>query len=287
MSKLDDAQAQIKSTYHYLDVVRFWFQRPLSPAELRYLNAHSAKVKLGKDQRIKEPLYWAPQWKQVIALYQPQREAIEFLVDVEKVLITYVEIARDQIMTSRQAVDQWSEFTYAHFVQKWHGKQRFRMWDNGNWRSGDLSRVVWRHGKKERQRKIGTVYQAYRDRRCKVTDEDNCFHLEAKVYSSAAIKRLGIHHPKDLLSFNAEAFWEKHFRLFKVDRERLGRWYENKLNQTRLRFSPAINDTGYNRHRAVGSVLSRIYGLDEFGNPSTQLLVDQIRRGPFLVQLSL
>jgi hypothetical protein len=65
----------------------------------------------------------------------------------------------------------------------------------------------------------------------------------------------------------------------------LGRWYENKLHQTRLQSSPAINKQGYNRHRAVGNLLSRIHGMDAFGNHSVQRLVDELGRGPFMVPI--
>jgi hypothetical protein len=111
---------------------------------------------------ISRPLRWSPRWRQGIRLYQPHREAIEFLARHPDVLITYVEIARDEIMADIAQVEARLDRTYGHFIQRWHGKRRQRRWANGNWRSGDLA--------KDKRRLLGTVFQDG-DRPSKVTGE--------------------------------------------------------------------------------------------------------------------
>ena len=270
---------------NYIDVLQVWLRDDLPEKHWRFLNAHSGSLWRGRHLGIKEPLCWAPQWRHTVRLYQPHREAIQFLAEIDQVLITYLELAHDQIMTSPEAVEAWLRLAREHFVQRWHGKRRTRIWANGNWRSGDLDREILRDGKKIRQRKIGTVFQGYGDRPCKVTGEIDCGHLEAKVYGSSAIRRIGISHPQDLIGFDVEGFWRNNLILLDVDRERLGRWYTNRIDRTRLQKSP-ITNSGYNPHRSTGNLLCRIYGMDPYGGFSIQTLIDQLGRGPWIERLS-
>jgi hypothetical protein len=255
----------------YVDVLAVWLPEPLSLKDLRHLNSHSAKMTVSRY-----PLAWAPRW-QGIRLYQPQRQAIEFLAEHPEVLVTYAEIARDVIRDDEAQVQAWLDHTYGHLIQRWHGQRRQRRWQNGNWRSADLA--------KDGRRIVGTVFQAYGDRHSKVTGEFNCCHLEAKVFGSVALRRIGISHPEDLLDFDYQAFWDRYFLILDVDRERLGRWWDNRRTNSRRR-TPIISRHGYNVDRSTGNILVRIYGQDSYGNNSTQLLIDNLGRGPWIVDKS-
>ena len=140
----------------------------------------------------------------------------------------------------------------------------------------------YRTGKLHRQ---GVVFQAYGDQPSKVTGEFVCFHLEAKITSSRALRRIGITHPKDLLSFDVNAFWDNNLIFLDVDRERLGRWYINKNEKKRLRSSPITTWGYYNVHKVTGGRLFRIHGRDEFGHLSVQRFIDQMGSGPYVIEL--
>lgn len=272
---------RVDVSYDYIDVVQVWLREPLSLNELLDLNANARKMRLARDLGIQEPLIWAPKWKQTVRLCQPNEHAIQSLAKIETVLITYLELARDQSMDSQEQVDAGLQVTAEHFVQRWHGKRRMRFWENGNWRSGDLHRVIQRNGKEIRLRKIGTVFQAYGDRPSKVTGEINCLHLEAKIYGSSPIRRIGINHPRDLVGFDCDGFWKRNLRLFRVDRERLGRSWRNRENGTRTQTAKR-GSHGYNVDRSLGNLIFRHYGMDKVGRISVQTLIDRIGRGPWL-----
>lgn len=86
-----------KSVYDYVDVVQVWLTEPLSPSDLRHLNAHSGKLRC-----ITKPAWWEPRYQQVIQLYQPDQEAIQLLTARNDGLVNYVEIALDFIFDEQR-----------------------------------------------------------------------------------------------------------------------------------------------------------------------------------------
>ena len=179
-------------------------------------------------------------------------------------LINYVEIARDFIFDEQAHALEMKRLTRRHFVQPRHGKKVHRVFDNENYDTG--------------RRQRGRVYLVYDDKPSKVTGEINCFHIEAKVSGVAACRRIGIDHPKDLLRFDYNAFWSRHFILFDVDRERTGRRLNNKASNTR-RKTAATTKTGgteYNADKATGNLVCKVHGMDADGSFSMQRLVDQM-----------
>lgn len=257
--------ARINAHYEYLDVLHLWFKAPLAPKDLRWLNGHCGKVHTGRSLRIAEPAWFDTSYQQTLRLFQPDEEALRWLAKRNDVLLTHVELTLDVIS---EDAEELLGLIPAQFVQRWHRKRQPSRWENGNYRTGRL-------GQK------GMVFQFYADRASKVTGEVDCFHAEAKVYGSAALRRLGIIHPRDLIGFNHDEFWQRNLVLLEVDRERLGRWWENKRAKTKRRTS-TITERGYNVTRATGNLLCRVYGRDAFGNGSLQRLVNQLGRGPFL-----
>jgi hypothetical protein len=112
-----------------------------------------------------------------------------------------------------------------------------------------------------------------------VTGEVDCFHLEAQIQGSAALRRLGINHPRDLFGFDYAAFLRRQLKdaFFTCDRERLGRFVANKRDGTKRR-APLISRSAggfvYNRDAATGNLLLRVRGI--------QGVVDTFGRGRFL-----
>ena len=285
-------RARVKSVHDYIDELRVWFRERQPERILHALNANSRAMRRAGnrpgDLHIVEPAWWDHRYKQVVALYQPRPEAIKILAEIDGAHLTDIEIAHDQIMARPEHVDAWLEKGREHVLQRRHKNHRIRIWANGNWRSADLHRVTQRDGKEIRERKHGIVFQAYGDAPCRITDEPNCAHLEAKVYGSSAIRRIGIYGPKDLLNFDYELFWRRHFHLYKLDVERLGRWYVNKTKNRRQRSWPKPKGGfHYNEHRSTGGLLCRAVGRDGYGNFSIQRIVNEFGRGPFLKKVPL
>jgi hypothetical protein len=80
-------------------------------------------------------------------------------------------------------------------LHRWHGKRRWTVFDNGNFRTADLGHP-------------GISFQPYDDKPSKVTGED-CFHLEAKINSVRALRQLGINSISDLFTFDHAKFWQR------------------------------------------------------------------------------
>jgi hypothetical protein len=177
--------------------------------------------------------------------------------------MTYVELALDTIMPDEQSCWQLRDLFDNHYVQRWHGKRETRLF-------------IGAGGRTAKGRSRGITLSWYDDRPSKITGETPCFHLEAQVQGSGAIRRLGINHPRDLLSLDHAALWGRQLTgcFFTVNVERLYRTWENRHRKTKRR-KPDIDKNGRNRDAAKGAVLFRACG-------SVQAVVDQIGRGRFL-----
>jgi len=198
---------------------------------------------------------------------------LEWAANRGDVLVNYVESARDQLM-SEEAAHRLSDEFDEHFVQGWHGKQEQYRAEHGTYTSG---------------RRVGRLFAWYWDRESKATGT-HCFHLEARYQGVAAVRRIGIHHPRDLLTFDHEDFWLQYLRLYRVDLEKLGRCHLNHILGERRRQpllyrwprhpAPFV----YNLDRSTGSILYRVYAShSKQGFRSVQRFVDSYGRGSFLV----
>jgi len=254
-----------EDTHVFVDVLHVWFRSPPTGKEMRQLRQHCGALLTGRAVRVAEPAAFDARYQATLRFCQPDEWALQWLAKRNDVLLTYAEFARDLITPEYQEL---LGIFSRHFVQRWHRKRECRLWENGNYRTG-------------RRGQPGVWFQFYADRHCKITGEVECFHAEARVQGSAALRRIGINHPRDLLTFDHAGFWQGNLALLKVDRTRLGRWWRNKLDGTR-RQTPIITKSGYDLDRATGNLLCRVYGRDAFGNTSMQALVDNLGRGPHL-----
>ncbi len=225
MSASDDIaviSGRINAVYDYTDAVGCWFRNPLSEKQLRFLNDNCGSIRrAGKrrgDINVSEPAWWDYRYRQVLRIYQPNAKAIEFLAQRDDILLNYFELARDLILPDEQDVQELMKLTTRHFVQRWHRKRQVTVFFSGNYRTGRL------HQK-------GTVFQFYGDKPQRETGEYCCFHMEAKVTGSAALTRMGIEHPRNLIGFSADAFWNHNLVYLDVDRRRLPGLRQQKQSQ--------------------------------------------------------
>jgi hypothetical protein len=261
----------------YIDVLHVWLMLPISNKERRWLDRRCGKLRTARQLHIKEPCWFNPSYKQTFRLFQPSQEALEWLAKREDVLLTFVELALDYTTS-----DEWLKLALAnafnkHFVQRWHRSRESKIFNNfyGNANTGP--------------RKPGLRFQWYTDLHSKATGEVNCFHLEAKCQGGAALRRIGIYHPRDLIQFDHGKFWRAQLTgsFFDCDHERLGRNNSNKRDGTKRRtprLSRSKNGYVYNFDASAGSVLWRVYARhpDE-GHFSAQRFVDSYGRGPYLL----
>jgi len=93
------------------------------------------------------------------------------------------------------------EYFDAYFVQPWHGKHETQLRHKG------MTSYSGQH-------RPGHWFAWYSDRPSKVTGEADCFHIEGRYQGVASLRKIGVHHPRALLSFDHQANWSKHMRLY-------------------------------------------------------------------------
>jgi hypothetical protein len=264
---ITDPVSAIKPTgrYDFIDTVRFRLQRFPSRAEIQLFHANA------KSFTIRRGHYLPRLGNVVFKLVAPNEQALRLLATIDGVHINYLEIARDWILPDGQA-DVMKALFDQHFVQPWHGKRETKIvygttTYTGQRKRGGCNHFVW-----------------YPDKHCKLTGEVECFHLEGRYKGARAVRKLGINHPRDLLTFDYTAYWGKHLRLFTVDYERLGRHYRNRRSGTRHP-REQCKPGSYNRDLAIGCALYRQYACHpDQRRYSVQRFVDRFGRGPFLLR---
>jgi hypothetical protein len=247
-----ESLAQIKrlAVEHYFDKVMFRTARALSESEESFLrnNATSLTRQHG--------------WWNVVNLND---RGLSFFVKLPHLTIYELEIARDDIVEDQDQALWLRDLFDTHFVHSWHGKHEIVVAENGVYTG---------------QRRPGKRFGWYGDRPCKRTGELHCFHLEGRHIGTRALKRIGINHPRDLLTFDHAAYWQRHLKLYRVDLERLGRFHMNRRSGGR-RQRPRHGF--YNLDRSTGSIIFRnLAQHDDLPLRSAQLFVDRYGRGPFL-----
>ncbi len=277
----------------FIDKVTFRYQKGLTEKQMRLLREHARSV----NQRYGHPIR-GEDAAFLLTIVAPNDTALTFLAKRRKWICNYIEIALDIVTPDNQTAVNLVDLFDRHFVQPWHGKAEVHAEENGSYtrRNAPGIRYVW-----------------YGDRPSKITNGP-CLHLEARAHGVAAVRRIGIYHPRDLLTFDHAAFWAERLKLYRVDCERLGRWWENKeLNERRQH--PDQQQYGkfsYNADARRGAVIYRVLAeteefrrhcavtvctdpeceelpVDQFGRPcriidrSMQQLVKVIGRGPWLL----
>ena len=199
---------------HYVDAVGVWFHR-LTIRNEDFLSDNCAKMLRAADMHMFEPASWNPYYKRYLRLLQPNEDALARLAVLDT-KTTYLEIARDVDATgSGFETDELKAVINRHYLQKWHRTRESRRYENGN-------------GRTARKNHRGLCLQWYDDRLSKITC-DSCFHIEAQIVGTSAIKHcLGV--ASDLREIDHAAFWARQLdaRNFAVwDASKLGRMILN------------------------------------------------------------
>ncbi len=260
--------------YAYLDAIQIWVQHPLSPKNLKWLSGQCGAKRLGPPFLRNERPWWNRDYRQGLRLTQPSRAALEWLAKRDDTLMTYAELAFDYIGDEDSTL-QLPRIFSEHFVQRWHGKRRTQIFVNSNGRTAKRGR-------------LGSSVQWYADKLSKLTGACDCFHLEIQIQGSAALRRSDIDCVGDLLDFDYPGILHRHLdnAFWTVNRERLGRFHENKRKGTRRRRTDIRLCRGrfpFNVDGAIGSVLYKVHAAHPDDRAeSVQQFVDTYGRGPFL-----
>jgi hypothetical protein len=218
----------------YFDRIRLRFRRPLPLRELR------AVVRL-------------QHFEHRVEVFQPGREALELMATLpDDVSISYLEPAFDFIVRPNADVSGAIDMLRSSVLLP-HRTAEAQAW-------GDLG-LTTRRPIPDRQR-AGRWLCAYADRPSKICGSP-CVHVESRVEGSRQVRRLGIVHPRDLLGFNHLEHFAS-IRLYRLDRERLGRYHTNSRTGSRRR-KPRLDSLGNNRDAMQGELLYRIFGTDADG----------------------
>jgi hypothetical protein len=250
--------------HHFFDRVNVRTPRSLKQSEVAFLRKHcnEAYPKLG---------WYIPGYvREVLHVVAPTQPAKEFLADLPpRSVINRLEPAMD-VIGEHDTIWGLRDVCDNHFVQPWQGQH---------------VQVRERGGTYTKQERAAFKFAWYADRRSKVTGEW-CFHIEGRHIGVQAVRRAGVHHPRDMLTFDHEAYWQTWLRLYEIDLERLGRYHLNRQARERRQHPLLLKSRCgfvYNRDRSVGAALFRSFALHPRQHcRSVQQLVATYGRGPFL-----
>jgi hypothetical protein len=254
----------------FFDKIAFRTRRPLSKTKMKTLSANASFV----DVRIGHPIRNSPD-ALIVTVVAPRRKALELLAECPDLKLNYVEVALDFLAEDVSAAYLLHELFDCGFVQAWHGKRETRRVENGTYTG---------------QKKPGHLFVWYSDRASKVAPWKSCLHVEGRHQGMAAVRRIGIQTPADLLTFDHTAYWRRYLNLYHIDLARLGRFHRNRTRRER-RKNTSIDVSGrfkFDVDHRTGGLLFRIFSAHAH-QPirSVQRFVDQYGRGPFLKKIDM
>jgi hypothetical protein len=268
--------------YCYFDKTQIWLVNPLDPKDLNRLKRHC------KYLYVENFCWWEWRYKQKIQLSCPDPTALGILAALDdNALLNYIEVAIDFIFRDQNEVQCWFAIFNQGFLHRGHRREMHVEAYPG----GLSTRASPERGESRR----GRWFNYYADKPCRITGELHCFHFEGKYCGVQFSRRIGIHHPRDLVGFNFHGFFKKDMLLYDLDIERLGRHHDNKRSCRKRKKSRVSRYCDgrflYNHDVDLGGALYRVYALhpDEHDNPeqprSLQQFVDSYGRGPFLTPI--
>lgn len=209
----------------FFDKIAFRTNRSLSKRHLQYLRKHCnhADLRLGRPIPNSDSDF-------LLTIVAPTESALKYLARRSWLIPNYVEVALDFLTRDQESAQRLRDIFDHCFVQQWHGKDELHPEENGSY---------------TRRNRPGVRFAWYGDRPCKLIDLPS-FHIEARAHGMAAVRRIGLHHARDLLKFDHISFWKKNLNLYQIDLDRLGRWYGNRQLGKRRR---KMACTRFRRHR--------------------------------------
>ncbi|MCB1393257.1 hypothetical protein [Nitrobacter sp.] len=268
---------------HYFDRVRVWSRQLISKSWIKRLERTGSKV-----VATQESAFFNPHYKHKLEIYQVRGPALRILAELpEDAILNYVEVAFDIICPDELALERLVEIFLSGFLQPHHREKQTHVYAAANPPLGlSLSGYTTRRCPEKGRRRRGFWFQWYIDKPSRITGEPNCFHFEGKHEGSDAVKRLDIHHPRDLEKFSFDTYFKKYVgTLYEIDFERLGLFDSNKRTGGK-RKKPYIDQYDFNQDLRRGHLIYRVLSLHlencNWPIRSLQRFVDEYGKGPFL-----
>ena len=262
------AVKRLCDVYAYVDVVGVWHKRPLTAQRLRWLSGECGTPLIAPPFLVHKPARFDPSYVMYTRLLQPSKAVHEWLADLDDIKMTYSELARDHNYDEDGQHEVMGLLCNSSLVQRWHGNRRTRIFIEGANGSTGTGR--------------GLSFTWYTTKPSKITGEVNCFHFEAKLCGSRELRRHGIYHPRDLLTFDHDQFWQemwsKRLTFATLDRAGLGRYVDNCAKGTKRRVSTQEDHTR-------GCLLYRIFGQAGEGGFSVQGVYDEFGSRPSYINV--
>jgi hypothetical protein len=263
--------------YCYIDKLQVWLRRPLNEKQLRQIQQHSDFTHAENER-----CWWDWRYVQKLQLYRPDRCAILLIAALDDTtVLNYIEIAVDFIFRDEGEVQRWLDAFKSGFLHRWHCRQMCV----AAYSNGFSTRAAPRRGESRR----GRWFNYYADKPCRITGEVDCFHFEGKHCGVQFLRRIGIHHPRDLVDFDFSSYFRKNLVLYNLDLERLGRYHDNCQRKTKRKKSRIIKYGArgiYNQDARLGGLLYQALAVHPDQQERSLLrFVDHYGRGPFLTPL--
>ena len=229
---------------------------------------------------------WVRGWSKPVNIYpavqrieatRPRAAFIEYFANRDDAHLSNAEIAADLTFDNEPDKYRLLKFFERHLLQPRQNKKRaLLLFDNGGISTNS-------------KRKGSHYFTGYVSKECRIDGIADCWHFEGRHRGKADLAHIGLHHPRDLASFNHEQYWqnwEDAGHLMEIDFSRLGRYHSNKFSRQRRKQSDQAPFYGRpSEDHWLGSMLWRIYGADEAGNINVQTFIRNYGRGPYLRKL--
>ncbi|MDR6657790.1 hypothetical protein J2W51_000332 [Tardiphaga robiniae] len=166
--------------------------------------------------------------------------------------------------------DRMLAIAQEHLVQPYQRKTRqYSKFSNGGLSTG--------------RRNKGRYVTLYADKPCRIDGIAECFHIEHRTLRRHALAKIGLNHPRDLLTFNHVAFWNACTGAFfrQIDKERLGRSHSNwrHAEKRRAKANPDAFHGRRSKDHWLGSLLYRIHAINDDGEFSVEQFLRRYRQG--------
>jgi hypothetical protein len=187
----------------YVDTLGFLVKRSLSKNQFRRL-----KSTCGGIQRIsRKPKSWFSQGIKY-ELQQPSRWTYEYLHELDRaweleIYINEIHLAIDYITRTKRRAEELDRFFRKHIVKRFK-----RTWTVGHYES-----TWYGEGWRKWGRENWTIYADKLDRHTGLP----CVHAEVRITGAAALHRLGIYGPYQVLGFDFREFFERKLCFKKID----------------------------------------------------------------------
>lgn len=243
----------------FTDVLVFWVINPIKGEEWERLKskcngrcrAETRRPRWGRKDR--------GEFSQKIFLRQPTREALELLLNRNDLMVTYLEIAQDEIFSSEDEKLDAFRFAMEHGLTKERRKQIAKVC------LGKNAPTLY-----SGPRIAPNNLAVYTGKKSKPTKQPHCLHSEPRTSGPQALRRAGLDTIRKILEMDYEAFFAKRLQFYQItDFEGLGRAFLNMQAKQadphhKSRRKPEIirfGRYGYNVDKRMGHQLLRSCGL--------------------------